>query len=151
MFCSDGTTLTVPPENLNAKIEVKFLTGTVENLSGKVWTPRPAKFLFGKGVVAWMLGYSTGKRKEGCKQRIANIGLRVLLLLALLGNITIRQFHENGAKILSSSVWTKCPVNFFKRFKIRPVPCEHNLTPYYVLGSERRIYQSRQGIGQNWC
>ena len=51
-----------------------------------------------------MRGYLAGKRKEDCKQSNANMDLRVLLLLALLGNITIRQFHENGAKILNSSV-----------------------------------------------
>lgn len=27
----------VPFKNLNSKIEVKFLTGMVENLNGKVW------------------------------------------------------------------------------------------------------------------
>ena len=31
-----------PFRNLNAKIEVKFFTYTVENLNGKVWTPWPA-------------------------------------------------------------------------------------------------------------
>ena len=43
-------------------MEVKFYTRTVENLNGKVW---PAKFLNGKGVVAWMRGYSAGKRHFG--------------------------------------------------------------------------------------
>ena len=34
--CSVQTEPPSPYENLNAKIEVKFLTGTVENLNGKL-------------------------------------------------------------------------------------------------------------------
>ena len=43
------------------------------------------KFLYSKGVVAWMRGYSGKLQTE-----IANIDVLVMLLLALLGNITIR-------------------------------------------------------------
>ena len=34
----------------------------VENLTGVVCTPWPLKFLYAKGVVAWMSGYSAGRR-----------------------------------------------------------------------------------------
>ena len=36
----------------------------------------------------------------------------------------IRQFIANRVKILNGFVWTKCPVKFFSRSKIRPVPRE---------------------------
>ena len=78
---------------MNAKVEVKFLTGTVENqprsqvLSCSVGTGRRVRevgnkvggkferqglntvkgritFLYGKGVAAWMRGDAAGKRKE---------------------------------------------------------------------------------------
>ena len=55
-------------KNVNAKIEVKSLTGTVENLNGKVWTPWPDKFLNGKGAVAWMRSNSAGRRHFGFAQ-----------------------------------------------------------------------------------
>ena len=50
-----------PFKNLNAKIEIKFLTCTVENLKGEVLTPCPADFLNGKDAVAWMRGNSAGR------------------------------------------------------------------------------------------
>ena len=34
-----------PYENFNAKIEAEFLSGTVANLTGAMWTPPPRKFL----------------------------------------------------------------------------------------------------------
>ena len=40
--------------------------------------------------------------------------LRVVLLLALLGNITVRQSSVNNAKILNGPIWTKGPVKFFQ-------------------------------------
>ena len=92
-----------PFKNLNTKIDVKVLPATVKNLSGKVWTPSLAKFLYSKGVVTWMCCYSAAKRED-----IANTDLRVVLLLALLGKTTVRQFRVNSAKLLNSSLWTKC-------------------------------------------
>ena len=47
------------------------------------------KFLYSKGVVAWMRGYSAAKIGK-LQTEIANMDLLVVLLLALLGNITIR-------------------------------------------------------------
>ena len=45
--------------SVNAKIEVKFLTSTVETeLTGKVWTPQLSNFVFEKGMVACMCGNS---------------------------------------------------------------------------------------------
>ena len=52
-----------PFKNLNTKIDVKVLPATVKNWSGKVWTPWLAKFLYSKGVVAWMRSYSAAKRE----------------------------------------------------------------------------------------
>ena len=63
----------------------------------------PAKFSCGKGVATWMRGYSAGTRKEKLQTDIANMDLRVVLLLALLGNITVRQSSVN-AKILNGPI-----------------------------------------------
>jgi len=38
------------------------------------------------------------------------------------------KFSVNKVKILNGAVWTKCPVKFLCRWKIRPVPCELSLT-----------------------
>ena len=57
-----------PFKNLNTKIDVKVLPATVKNWSGKVWTQWLAKFLYSKGVVAWMRSYSAAK-----KEYIANM------------------------------------------------------------------------------
>ena len=38
------------------------------------------------------------------------------------------KFPVNRVKILNGAVWTKCPVKFFCRSKICPVPCEPSLT-----------------------
>ena len=91
-----------PFKNLNTKIDVKVLPATVKDLSSMVWTPWLAKFLYSKGVVAWMRSYSAAKREY-----IANMDLQVMLLLALLGKTTVQQFHVNSAKLLNSSLWTK--------------------------------------------
>ena len=47
-------------------------------------------------MVAWTLGYSVRFRKKKGKLQtdIANIGLQVMLLLILLGNIMVQQFGE---------------------------------------------------------
>ena len=47
------------------------------------------KFVYSKRVVAWMRGYSAAKIGK-LQTEIANMDLLVILLLALLGNITIR-------------------------------------------------------------
>ena len=103
-----------PNKNLNIKIEVKFLTSMVENLNGKRLTWWPSKFLYGRCVVAWTLGYSVGFREKRGKLQtyIANIGLQVMLLLILLGNITVWQFHVNSAKIWNSFMWQSVWSNF---------------------------------------
>ena len=41
---------------------------------------------------------------------------------------SLSKFPVNRVKILNGAVWTKCPVIFFCWSKIRPVPCELNLT-----------------------
>ena len=50
-----------------------------------------------------MRSYSAAKRED-----IANTDLQVVLLLALLGKTTVQQFRVNSAKLLNSSLWTKC-------------------------------------------
>ena len=51
---------------MNGKIEVKFLTGTVETeLTGKVWTPQLSNFVFEKGMVACMCGNSASALRRG--------------------------------------------------------------------------------------
>lgn len=100
------------------KFKVKFFTTTVKHLRGKVWTPWPAKFLYSKGVVAWMRGCSAAKRED-----IVNMDLRVVLWLPWHGNNMVRQFRLNSAKILNDFLWTKCLVKFFNQLKIRWVLC----------------------------
>ena len=100
------------------KFKVKFFTTTVKHLRGKVWTPWPAKFLYSKGVVAWMRGCSAAKRED-----IVNMDLRVVLWLPWQGNNMVRQFRLNSAKILNDFLWTKCLVKFFNQLKIRRVLC----------------------------
>ena len=95
MFRSLGTTRTVRKlellavQNFERQYRGQFLTGTVENLNQKdVNTVKIAKFLAAKVWLHGMLGYSAGKIGD----------LRVVLLLAVLGNITVRQFSVNNAK-----------------------------------------------------
>ena len=90
---------------MNAKIEVKFLTGVVEK-----YEPLMTSSFF-----ALMRGYSAGKKRGRLQTNIANMDLWVVLILALFENITIWKFRVNGAKILDGSEWTKCPVNLFNR------------------------------------
>ena len=117
-----------PNKNLIIKIKVKFFTSMVENLNGKRLTWWPSKFLYSKCVVAWTLNWLLTWKKRGKLQAdIANMGLQVMLLLTLLGNITVRQFHVNSAKIWNGSMWTKCPVLFFNWSKIWLVLCKHSL------------------------
>ena len=80
----------LPFKNLNANIEVIFLTGAVENLNDQkdANTVKIAKFLAAKAWLHGMRGYSA--------EKIAD--LRVVLLLVMLGNITVRQFSANNAK-----------------------------------------------------
>ena len=90
-------------------------------------TPWPTKSFHGKGVAAWMRVYSAGKRQENSKQILRTWVYESCYFLALLGNITARQFRVNSAKILNGFVWTKCPVKFFNQLKILPVSYERNL------------------------
>ena len=87
------------------KFKVKFFTTTVKHLKGKVWTPWLAKFLYSKGLVAWMRGCSAAKRED-----IANMDLRVVLWLPLHGNTMVRQFRVNNTKYWAvsseQSVWS---------------------------------------------
>ena len=52
--------------------------------------------------------------------------------------ITARQSRVNSAKILNSSIRTKCPVKFFNRSKIRPVRCERGLMQHQETFSTRK-------------
>ena len=72
------------------EISLNFCHCTVENLNDQkdVNTVKIAKFLAAKAWLHGMLGYSAGKIGD----------LRVVLLLAMLGNITVRQFSVNNAK-----------------------------------------------------
>ena len=65
-------------------------------------------------MVAWTLGYSVGFRKKGGKLQtdIANMDLRVMLLLILLGNITFQKFRVNSAKVWNVSIEQSVQSNF---------------------------------------
>ena len=49
----------------------------------------------------WLLSW---KKRGKLQTDIANMGLRVMLLLILLGNITFQKFHVNSAKIWNGSM-----------------------------------------------
>ena len=74
------------------------------------------------------------------------------------------KFLVNWAKILNFPVWTKCQVKFFRRWKIRPMPCvlcQTNYTSkftlsidiYYITSATRTVVSHwwflSRGLGVN--
>ena len=94
----------------------------VENLNSRVWTPWPAKFLYGKGVVTCMRGFSVGKREDNCKQ-ILREWIYESCYYTLCLEISRFDSRLNSEKILNGSVQKKCLVKCFNRSKIRPFKC----------------------------
>ena len=93
---------------MNTKIEVKVLPATVKNLSGKVWTPWLAKFLYSKGVVAWMRSYSAAKREY-----IANMDYLLCFEKQRFNSSvwTVRNYWMAPCEQSASSLWMQPKTN----------------------------------------
>ena len=89
------------------------------------------KFLYSKGVVAWMCGYSDAKIGK-LQTEIANMDLLVVLLLALLGNIRIRTTPCEQRRNIERFRLNRVSGQIF-----RPVLCEGSPAyfPLFLLGN----------------
>ena len=117
-------------KNLNVKMEVKFLTGKVENLNGKVWTPRALE----------------GLRREnrGSVNRLENYKqiLWTWIYESCYYSLCLEIFYGSTVpceqrKNIEQFRVNKCPTNFFSRSKSRPVPWENSLN-YFVTGKWKK-------------